>query len=213
MKILLFGADGRLGEDVLRTCLDAPDVTRVTAVLRAPTGRTHAKLHALIHHDFFTFEPIAAELADHDACFYCLGITPASVSERDYRRITHDLTLAAAGTLAAVAPHTTFIYVSAADADADDSDREMTARIKGETETAVLRLPLRAPYVLRPGVLQPSPARRAPSRGFFTAIQGFFRRPVTAAEIGRAMLSIARRGFAKRVLATRDIRTAARAQP
>ena len=47
------------------------------------------------------FSEARAELAGHDACFYCLGVSSAGMSEPDYRRVTYDLTLSVARTLLA----------------------------------------------------------------------------------------------------------------
>jgi len=225
MKVLLFGATGMIGQGVLRECLAASDVTAITAVLRAPTGQQDPRLRELIHRDFFDLAPIAHELADHDACFFCLGVSAASLSERDYRRITHDLTLAAANTLVAANPAMTFIYVSGSGADSSEKGRVMWARIKGETENAILRLPFRAAYIFRPGFIQPRHGIVSRTR-MYNVLYAFmaplyplwnrlFPRHVTnTEEVGQAMLTVARRRDAprggERVLETRDIRRAAR---
>ncbi len=221
MKILLFGATGMIGQGVLRECLAAPDVTAVTAVLRAPTDQQHPNLRELIHHDFFDLTPISHELREHDACFFCLGVSAASLTERDYRRITHDLTLAAANTLLAANPAMTLVYVSGSGADSSEEGRVMGARIRGETENAILRLPFRAAYILRPGYVPPRHGVASRTRMYrvFHAVLAplyplwnrLFPGHVTTTEaVGQAMLAVARRGHDERVLETRDIRRAAR---
>ena len=47
MKVILFGATGMVGQGVLRECLLDPDVERVLAVGRSPTGQPHAKLREI----------------------------------------------------------------------------------------------------------------------------------------------------------------------
>ena len=42
-----------VGQGVLRECLLDPDVQHVLSIVRAPTGRQHAKLTELVHKDFF----------------------------------------------------------------------------------------------------------------------------------------------------------------
>src|SRR5258708_8080539 len=75
--------------------------------------------------------------------------------EGEYRRVTYDLTMASARTLATLNPNMTFIYVSGAGTDSSGRGRSMWARVKGETENALLRLPFKAAYMFRPGLIQP----------------------------------------------------------
>ena len=99
MRVLLFGATGMVGQGVLRECLLDPDVESVVAVLRSPTGQRNPKLRELIHNDFLDFSPIENQLSGFDACFFCLGVSSAGMSEEDYQRITYGFTLAAARVL------------------------------------------------------------------------------------------------------------------
>jgi len=111
MKIILFGATGMVGQGVLRECLLDPDVERVLSIVRAPTGRSEFKLRELVPNNFFDFSAMENELAGYDACFFCLGVSSAGMKEADYRRVTYDITLAAARALAPLNPDMTFIYV------------------------------------------------------------------------------------------------------
>ena len=155
MKVLLFGATGMVGQGVLRECLLAPDVERVQTVGRSATGQQHAKLGALVHPDLWDYSSIEPELTPFDACFFCLGVASSGLNEAEYTHLTYDLTLAAATTLARVNPAMTFIYVSGMGTDASEKGRLMWARVKGRTENAVRRLPFKAAYAFRPGVIQP----------------------------------------------------------
>jgi len=101
-----------VGQGVLRECLLAPDVERVLAIGRTATGKTDPKLRELVRSDLASYADIEAELWGYDACFFCLGVSSLGMSEDAYRRITFDLTLAAARALARLDPHMTFIYVS-----------------------------------------------------------------------------------------------------
>ena len=84
MNILVFGATGMIGQGVLRECLHDPDVRLVKSVGRSASGAQHPKLRDLIHGDLHNFAPIEHELAGSDACFFCLGVTSAGMSEADY---------------------------------------------------------------------------------------------------------------------------------
>jgi dihydrodipicolinate reductase len=48
MNVLIFGATGMVGQGVLRECLLDPDVQRVQAIGRTPTGVQNAKLRECI---------------------------------------------------------------------------------------------------------------------------------------------------------------------
>jgi uncharacterized protein YbjT (DUF2867 family) len=215
MRVLLFGATGMVGQGVLRECLLDSDVESVVMVGRSATGQRHAKLRELLHSDFLDFSPIEKELSGFDACFFCLGVSSAGLSEEKYRRITYDFTLAAAGVLARLNPNITFIYVSGTGTDSSESGRSMWARVKGKTENDLLSLPFQA-YMFRPGVIVPLHGVQSKTglyRAFYLLLvpllpflNGRFPKYVTSTEqIGLAMLKVAKQGWPKRVLETSDI--------
>lgn len=226
MRVILLGATGMVGQGVLRECLRAPDVERVLAVGRHATGQRHEKLRELVTGDLFDLQAHAGELAGFDACFFCLGTSAAGTSEAAYRRVTKDLTLAVAGVLARLDPGMTFVYVSGAGTDSSGAGRVMWARVKGETENALLRLPFRAAYMFRPGYIQPVDGVTSRTRWYALLYAGLgplypvwkalFPRWVTTTQVlGKAMLAAARRGAPGPVLETSDINTLAeeRSQP
>jgi uncharacterized protein YbjT (DUF2867 family) len=205
MRIVLFGATGMLGQGVLRVCLADDRVTEVLAVGRSPTGVTHPKLREILRADLFDVASFAGEAAGCDACFWCLGVSSLGVPEPEYRRVTHDLTLAVAHVLR---PGMRFVYVSGMGADA--RSRTMWARVKGETENALLELPLDA-CVFRPGYVQPLYGATSRTRyyrlayvvaaPFHPMLRRLFPRSVTTTEqIGRAMIAVAERGAPTRIL-------------
>lgn len=215
-RVLLFGATGMLGQGVLRECLNDSAVEHVRAVGRSPTGVAHPKLSEVVRADLLDLAPVEDELSGFDACFFCLGVSSAGMGEADYTRLTYDLTLAVAKTLARRNPKMTFVYVSGAGTDATEKGRVMWARVKGRTENALLRLPFAAVYLFRPGIIQPLHGARSKTPayrlfyGLARPILPIARRllpgQVTTTEVvGRAMLAVARRGAPKAVLESADI--------
>ena len=95
--------------------------------------------------------------------------------ERDYERVTHDLTLYVASTLAGLNPATTFVYVSGAGTDSSERGRTMWARVKGKTENALLRMPFKSAYMFRPGYIQPLHGIRAKT-GWYNAVYAMMAR-------------------------------------
>src|SRR3954449_3188362 len=154
-----------VGQGVLRECLVDPEVTGVLVIGRHPTGQEHPKLREIAHTDFLDFTPIGDEMAGLDACFFCLGVSSAGLSEERYRQVTYDVTMAAATVLVERNPAMTFIYVSGVGTDSTERGRSMWARVKGRTENALLALPFRA-YMFRPGVIIPLHGIRSKTRSY-----------------------------------------------
>lgn len=216
MNVLLFGATGMVGQGVLRECLADPDVRRVVTVGRSPTGQRHDKLRELTLPDLADLTPIATELSGFDACLFCLGMTSAGLSEERYAKLTYDLTLSVATTLAKINASMTFIYVSGAGTDGSERGRVMWARVKGRTENALLRMPFKAAYMFRPGLIIPMHGITSRTRWYrviyavltplYPVLNAMAPKLVTTTErLGRAMIKVAKQGYSKPILETADI--------
>ncbi|MFL9925157.1 epimerase [Herbaspirillum lusitanum] len=224
MNVLIFGASGMLGHGVLRECLLADDVALVQVIGRSELDTSRLgvdamhlrKLQQVVQPDLFDYRQIENRLKNFDACFFCLGVSSGGMREADYRLLTYDLTLAAAQVLARLNPQMTFTYVSGASTDSSEQGKSMWARVKGRTENALLRLPFKAAYMFRPGVIQALHGAR--SRTPLYRIFYVFAAPLmplarrlmpdqvlTTEVIGRAMLNVARHGADRRLLESPDI--------
>jgi len=221
VKVLVFGATGMVGQGVLRECVLDPDVAAVQTVGRSATGAQHAKVREVVHDEMTRYVAIEPQLAGFDACFFCLGISSVGMDETEYTRITYAITMAAADTLSRLNPAMTFIYVSGAGTDSSERGRVMWARVKGKTENALQRLPFKAAYAFRPGIIQPLHGVRSKTpayHAFYVATKPILSLAhwllpglvLTTEEIGRAMLVAAKRGAPKPVLESRDISALAR---
>lgn len=219
MKILILGATGMIGQGVLRECLNASDVDEVVSLGRRAGGVQHPKLTELVQGKLLELTSIEAELQNIDACFFCLGISSVGMTESDYSRVTYDLTLSVAKTLARLNPGMTFIYVSGVGTDSTEKGRKMWARIKGKTENALLQLSLKA-YMFRPNLIEPMDgiSSRTPAYRMFYALA----KPIlmvirtmkptailTTRDIGHAMLNVARGRASKPILEIHDIKSLA----
>lgn len=221
MKVILLGATGMVGQGVLRECLLDPEVESVLAIGRNATVQEHEKLHEIVHNDLSDLSAIEDRLSGYDACFFCLGVSAAGMNEEAYRRVTYDLTICAARTLAKLNPRMTLIYVSGAGTDGTERGRMMWARVKGKTENALLQMPFKAVYMFRPAYIQPLHGIRTKMKwyGALYAMVGplypvwklLFPKYVTTTEcVGRAMLNVAKRGAPKSVLENQDISSVCR---
>jgi hypothetical protein len=92
----------------------------------------------------------------------------------------------------------------------------MWARVKGQTENALLRLPFKAAYMFRPGVIVPLHGIKSRTMLYripyavlgplLPLLKRLFPKYVTTTEkLGRAMLTAAKRGAPKTVLESADI--------
>lgn len=166
MKVILTGASGLVGQGVLIECLRDPRVHAVLSLGRSPSGRDHLKLTELVVADMLDLSAVEERMRGWDACFYCAGAGVVGTALDAYRRVTYDMTLHVAQTLARLNPGMTFVYVSGAGSDPHSPFPWF--RIKGEIEQALQHLPLRA-VMFRPGGVQPLDGVRS-SHGWLQAL-------------------------------------------
>ncbi len=212
MKAILFGATGMVGEGVLHECLKHGDVKAVLVIGRRACEVKHEKVREVIHDDFYNYTKIENELRGYDSCFFCLGVTSVGKNEDEYRRLTYDLTLAAATVLSRLNPGMVFCYVSGSGTDSTEHGRVMWARVKGKTENDLMKLPLKAVYAFRPGFIKPTQGlvrtltfakALAPLYPILKAVWPKY--VCTLEEVGLSMIAVARNGYAKRILECDDI--------
>jgi uncharacterized protein YbjT (DUF2867 family) len=216
MRALIFGGTGMVGSGVLMEALEHEEVTSVVTIGRRATGRSHPRLEEIVHDDFFDYTPVRDRLGEFEACFFCLGVSAAGMTEEEYHRLTYDLTLAAAETLVELNPRMTFCYLSGSGADSSESGRWMWARVRGKIENKLIGMPFKGTYVFRPAFIQPMKGVRSRTRlyAFFYGLLGplhpllrrAFPRYVTdSVTVGRAMVRVAGEGHPEAILENWDI--------
>lgn len=216
VKVIVFGATGMIGQAVLNAALAEPAVEAILVVTRTPLERRDPRIKEVWHSDFHDFTGIRDDLVGYDACLFCLGVTSVGKKEPDYRAVTYDITMAAANLLAEVNPGMAFLYVSGVGTDSTEKGRRMWARVKGETENALLSSSLDA-YAIRPAFVRPTRGVRSktPLYAALYAVTGWLyplmRRlapdeVLTAEELGRAMLKIAAERSEQKVFEPKDMR-------
>jgi uncharacterized protein YbjT (DUF2867 family) len=149
VKVMLLGASGVTGREVLRGLLDAPEVTSVVAPVRSTLALTHARLLAPV----VNFEQLASqrELFEVDAVVSCLGTTIRKAGSQDaFRRVDHDYPLQVAQ-LARAGGARHFLLMSALGARADAP--VFYSRVKGQLEDALKALHFESLVIFQPGLL------------------------------------------------------------
>jgi len=215
-KVIITGATGMVGKGVLLECLDHPEINEVLVIGRNPVGIEHPKLKELIHQDLSDFSEVRGRLSGYDACFFCLGISAAGLTEEQYRKITCDYTLALAKTLVEINPKMTFNYVSGQGTDSSEKGRMMWARVKGKTENDLLKLGFKQAFMFRPGAIIPLRGIKSRTKSYQFMYDYFMwlvkiikavapDSVVTTTQLGQAMINSMLKGYDKNVLTPKDI--------
>lgn len=73
MKVILTGATGFIGGEILTQCLDNTSITSLILLSRRPVENisSHPKAKVIIMEDFKSYpEPVISEISDADACIW-----------------------------------------------------------------------------------------------------------------------------------------------
>ncbi|HEY3876598.1 MAG TPA: NAD(P)H-binding protein, partial [Candidatus Kapabacteria bacterium] len=156
MQILITGATGMVGGEVVRAAIADPEVDSVVAVSRRPLeGIEHPKLRVWLLENFLDFSSVSEAFQTSNVCIWCLGTSQNKVNAEEYARITYDYTLAGARAMLGANPAIRMVFVSGKGADPTMKSRLLFARVKGKTEVALRELPFQELIVARPAGIQP----------------------------------------------------------
>jgi len=213
VKIIITGVTGMVGEGVLHECLLSPDVEKVLSVSRRPCGISHPKLSEIILKDFFDLSSFEQQLSGYNACFFCLGVSSVGMKKADYEKMTYDLTMGFARTLAKVNTDMSFCYISGAGTDSTEKGRSHWARVKGKTENDLQKIGFRKTWLFRPGILKPTKGLKNTLSFYKWAgwlmpvFETFFPSTISSlAELGQAMIRVVTKGYEKNIIEVRDIK-------
>ena len=149
MKVMVLGATGLTGHQVMENLLDKPDVLSVVVPVRRSISLTHPKLLQQVI-DFDDMDA-SAELFAVDVLVCCLGTTISKAgSQEAFRKVDYDYALTAAR-LARAAGARAFILMSAVGA--SSSSKVFYSRVKGELEDAVRTLAFPYLSIYHPSLL------------------------------------------------------------
>lgn len=216
MHAFITGATGMVGKGVLLECLDHPEITKVTCLGRSTTGLNHPKLNEIIHTDFNDYTAIADQLIELDACFLCMGISSAGLSETEYHKYTYDYTINLAKIIVKNNPNCVCTYVSGAGTDSNEKSKTMWARVKGKTENRLRHLGFKAAFMFRPGVIIPLRGIKSKTK-LYQFIYDYFlwlvkvykflsqNSVVNTTQIGQAMINATLKGYSQSILDPIDI--------
>ncbi|HTM98530.1 MAG TPA: NAD-dependent epimerase/dehydratase family protein [Pedobacter sp.] len=214
MKVIITGATGMAGQGVLLECLQNNAVTEVLMVNRKQLEIIHPKLKELLIPDFLKSEEFIQALTGYDACFFCAGISSVGMKEQKYTTITYDTTLHFAKTLIAVNPNMVFTYITGSGTDSTEKGKVMWARVKGKTENDLMKLGFKAQYNFRPGAMLGAEGQKNVNKLYvmIAALIKLFspKSIISLNELGRAMINVVQKGYAKQILEISDIKVLAK---
>lgn len=216
IKVIITGATGMVGKGVLLECLENSNIESVLLINRSSIELKHDKLKEIIVEDFHNLSPFRKTFEGYDACYFCLGVSAYRMKESEYNEITYKVTLHLAKLLSDINPNLSFCYVSGVGTDSSESGKSMWARIKGKTENAILKLPLKSVFLFRPGYIQPMNGikSKTPSYNtFYSFAKPFYpifklvapSKVTTSVNIGKAMIYTTLYGCDKSILYNKDI--------
>lgn len=198
---LIAGATGLIGRHLLDELLQAPSYSSVTALVRRPLAVEHPKLRA-VETDFDALGSLGAALAAEDV-FCCLGTTMRTAGSREaFRRVDYEypLRLARETRLRGALQ---FLVVSSAGAGTGATSFYL--RTKGELEAALDKVGFTSLVIVRPSILLGERTERRSgetlAKGLLVLLAPLLRgglgryRPVHAATVARAMMTLAGMGL------------------
>ena len=149
MKVLIIGATGATGKDLLSQLLADDTYREIHCFVRKPLALTHPKLHA--HVVNFETPEAWADLLQGDVAFSCLGTTLAVAGSKEAQwRVDYDYQYHFAQQCKANGVPT-FVLVSAAGAKAQS--KLFYNRMKGQLEDAIKALGFASLLIFQPSIL------------------------------------------------------------
>jgi uncharacterized protein YbjT (DUF2867 family) len=162
-NVIITGANGMIGDIILKKCLINNDIAKITTITRKPLDFSHPKVNQIIHTDFLDFSKIENQLIGQDVCFYCLGVYTGQVPTEEFKKITVAFTEVFAQALRKNSMATSFCFLSGAGADSFEKSKVLFAREKGIAENILIKLQFKSIHIFRPGYIYPVIPRVEPN--------------------------------------------------
>ncbi len=155
MKLIITGATGLIGAEVVRQAIIDDAIDELILLVRSEPEIKHPKITVVLHNNFLDYSAVAEHFSKADAMAWCLGISQTQVSKAQYEIITHGYLYACARFCMQVNPAIRFLFVSGDGADSTEKSRTLFKRIKGKAENALLQSGLKNIFIVRPDAVNP----------------------------------------------------------
>ncbi len=155
MNLLIFGATGMVGFEVLHLALVDPRVHSVTTIGRRAAGVQHHKLGEIVHADMLDLSELEPQLRHADLILYCLGVYQNAVTAAEFWTITCGYLEQLLGRLQQIGADPAFCLMGAQGADPTEKSLFRFAKAKGRAERFLTESLLTRKYIFRPGYIAP----------------------------------------------------------
>ncbi|PYI00608.1 hypothetical protein BO78DRAFT_434274 [Aspergillus sclerotiicarbonarius CBS 121057] len=225
MKLIVTGATGLLGTEIIRQSLRNNKITQVIALARKPVqvdNINSSKLKTVIIRDYEHYpSDVKAQIAGADACIWTVAVTPFRQGQFDFaeiKRVCQDCTAEGFKAMYEAGPARPFrfLYVSAAGTPRDPAQRPMVwgdyQVMRGETELMVLDFPKTYKDVevciAKPGAITNSTSWFKVVVGSIFSVLNLFTRAIPnvhLSEVAASLLNQAVQGFEQETLDNNDL--------
>ena len=213
MKIIITGATGLIGAELVRQAINDPDITELILLVRSEPECKHPKITVVLHKDFLDYTAAAEYFSKADTIAWCLGISQTQVSKTQYEIITHGYLDACARFCMQVNPTIRFVFVSGDGADITEKSRTLFKRIKGKAENSLLQSGLKNIFIARPDAVNPKHKnKKAPlayklAYPFFPLVEKLAPHKIIWSDVlAKALLSLIKNGYEKNTLENAALR-------
>lgn len=211
-NVIITGATGMIGSLVLEKSLESNEISKVTSLVRRPSGQTHPKLIEVVIDDFMELDEDAEYFSSVDIVYYCLGVYTGAVDRNLFRKITVDYPVHLAKVLQNKSPDLRFCLLSGAGADRSERSRLMFAKDKGIIENRLSSMGFKSFHAFRPGYIYPVEKRDEPNlsytimRYLYPVIKLFgSNASISSTELAQAMFKVGIQGQDKEIFENRDL--------
>jgi uncharacterized protein YbjT (DUF2867 family) len=211
-NVIITGATGMVGGYALDHCLESEDVSKVTALVRRPTGKKHKKLVEVTIRDFTDYSSVSEHFKGQDVALFCIGVYTGAVPNDEFEKITVDYTKAFTNALFEQNSRVSFCFLSGAGADRSEKSRMIFARSKGRAENFLLRQNFKDIHIFRPGYIYPVEPRKEPNTMYriWRALWPVMRKispgmGVNSNDLGHAVADIGLHGGSRQTYENADI--------
>ncbi|KAK9785073.1 hypothetical protein SCARD494_12327 [Seiridium cardinale] len=221
MKLIVAGATGFLGSEVVRQALRLEQISSVIALARKPLkledGIDTSKLKNVTIKDYAEYsEDVKKEFTGADACIWTVAITPGKSRQFPFdevKRVCQESTLAGMKAMheAGLNQPFRFIYLSGAMAERDQTKRPLYMAdytlMRAETETMVIDFAAQHGFegaAAKPGLISTDKTIGSSVVGAILRATGIFP-GIRVEELSAALLQSAFNGFEKEPLTNEDM--------
>ena len=152
-----------VGKAVLLECLADHRITHILLINRTPLAVSHPKVKELLVPNFSNLSAVALP-QKYDACFHCMGVSVAGLSEKEYDMVTYEFTQNLINFVSHQKLDMVFNHISGEGTDSTEKGKVMWARVKGKTENIIFSFGFKDAYAFRAGMILPEKGIKSKTR-------------------------------------------------